>query len=112
MNHPVQSFSYTRGDSMQAGEAQIALLLLRSVAGDELEREEIAALREWLSASPHHEVLLDELMNEPLLEREVKILMGLNEEVALERLQANIARERRKQLFYQPWFRYAAAVVM
>jgi len=98
---------------MQEIDEHIVMLLYKHIAGDELEEEEQADLDAWLAESPHHRALLEELLDEPRLENELKALMAIDEDAALKKLQHTLARDKsagRRPL--ANGVRYAAAAII
>jgi ferric-dicitrate binding protein FerR (iron transport regulator) len=98
---------------MQEIDEQVVLLLYKRVSGEELEEEEHAALDSWLGQSAHHRALLEELLDEASMGKDVKALLAIDEDAALKKLQGRIASERRKARLISPVFiRYAAAAII
>jgi len=97
---------------MQEIDEQIIQLLYKRIAGEELEEEEEEMLGSWLAESPHHAALLEELLDEPRLEEEVRALMAIDEDAALKKLQDTMAREKRTNRLPAKGLRYVAAAVI
>ena len=100
-------------NGMQEIDEQVVLLLYKRVSGEELEEEEIAALDSWLDQSAHHRALLEELLDEARMGKDVRALLAIDEDAALKKLQVRIALERKKARIVSPVFvRYAAAAII
>src|SRR5688572_2941027 len=103
-------------NGMQEMDSRIVLLLYKCINKEELNGEEKNELDGWLAQSPHNRLLLEELMNEPLLHDEAKKYMEFEEDTMLFKLaQKRAARHEGAKLVSltgRGWWRYAAAAVL
>jgi transmembrane sensor len=101
---------------MQEQHDKIVRLLLKSVNNEPLTPEEESQLNDWINQSPHNRKVFEDVSNAPLLEKEVKALIGYDEQKLWRRIDRGIHGKPGKGRiihFFQTFSgRVAAAVLL
>jgi transmembrane sensor len=84
---------------------EIVKILLKSVNNEQLNSDEQQLLDSWLAESPHNKKVFEDVSNAPLLEKEVKALVGYDQRLLWKQIERGIHGNSKKGrlIFFFRW---------